>query len=170
MQVGGKDDDTGWGVYEEARRGGALVATAHEHSYSRTHPMASFELQHVSSSDDVIRLQRDLPSTSADDGRSFAFVSGMGGRSIRGQELAGDWWAAIYTSDQGAEPGALFCTFNPGGSRPRDAECWFEDVAGVIPDAFGVRTRVLERRTCGTLGIEVVPLLLGLFRRRLRRA
>ena len=29
MQVGGKDDETGWGVYEESRRGGAIIGTAH---------------------------------------------------------------------------------------------------------------------------------------------
>jgi hypothetical protein len=39
MQVGGKSDDTGWDVYEESRRGGAVIATAHEHSYARTHPL-----------------------------------------------------------------------------------------------------------------------------------
>ena len=37
MQVGGKEDEAGWPVYEEARKGGAIIATAHEHSYSRTH-------------------------------------------------------------------------------------------------------------------------------------
>ena len=37
MQIGGKQDETGWGVYEEASKGGAIMATAHEHSYSRTH-------------------------------------------------------------------------------------------------------------------------------------
>jgi hypothetical protein len=35
MQVGGKTSETGWEVYEECRMGGAIVATGHEHSYSR---------------------------------------------------------------------------------------------------------------------------------------
>ena len=39
MQVGGKLDETGWDVYEECRKGGAIIATGHEHSYSRTHLM-----------------------------------------------------------------------------------------------------------------------------------
>src|SRR5205809_959611 len=41
MQVGGKGDETGWGVYEQSRRGGAIIATAHEHSYSRTYLRSS---------------------------------------------------------------------------------------------------------------------------------
>lgn len=37
MQVGGKEDETGWSVYEHSRAGGAIIANGHEHSYSRTH-------------------------------------------------------------------------------------------------------------------------------------
>src|SRR3972149_3551716 len=47
MQVGGKPDETGWGVYEESRRGGAILATAPGHSYSRTHLLADVENQGV---------------------------------------------------------------------------------------------------------------------------
>jgi len=36
MQVGGKTDEAGWGVYEKCKEGGGIVATSHEHSYSRT--------------------------------------------------------------------------------------------------------------------------------------
>jgi len=49
MQVGGKPDETDWGVYEESRRGGAIIATGHEHSYSRTHLLSSMEQQMVAS-------------------------------------------------------------------------------------------------------------------------
>jgi len=48
MQVGGKKDGTGWGVYEEARKGGAIIATGHEHSYSRTHLLSSMQNQTIS--------------------------------------------------------------------------------------------------------------------------
>ena len=43
MQVGDKDDDVGWGVYEESRRAGAIIATAHEHSYGRTYELADID-------------------------------------------------------------------------------------------------------------------------------
>src|SRR5439155_281170 len=36
MQVGGKDDEMGWRVYETCKDLGAIIATAHEHSYHRT--------------------------------------------------------------------------------------------------------------------------------------
>jgi hypothetical protein len=125
MQVGGKGDEVGWEPYEECRRGGAIIATGHEHSYSRTHLISSFENQAIASTSDTLGIAR---------GRTVAFVSGLGGRSIRGQdkELAGmDWWAAVYTRDQGADYGALFCTFN--GDR---AGCYFKDISGRVPDEF----------------------------------
>src|SRR6185436_7091634 len=49
MQVGGKADETGWPVYEESKKGGAIIATAHEHSYSRTHLLSSMINQTVAS-------------------------------------------------------------------------------------------------------------------------
>jgi hypothetical protein len=74
MQVGTKGDETGWGVYEACRQAGAIVATGHEHSYSRTYLMSSFENQIIANTSSTLAL---------DEGNSFAFVSGLGGRNIR---------------------------------------------------------------------------------------
>lgn len=139
MQVGGKRDEAGWGVYEESRAGGAIIATGHEHSYSRTHLLASCELQEVASQGDTLVLSADDPLTIDDEGRSFVFVSGLGGRSIRNQDRDGDWWASIYTSDQGANHGALFGEFNYQGD-PRLARFYFKDIDGNIPDEFFVES------------------------------
>jgi hypothetical protein len=128
MQVGGKGNETGWGVYEESRRGGAIVATGHEHSYSRTHLLSSMERQTVASREEPLVLRADDPGTSADEGTSFAFVSGLGGKSIRDQERDGDWW-----------DGALFGVFNYGGD-PRLAYFYFKDVDGNVPDEFLVES------------------------------
>lgn len=128
MQIGGKDDATGWGVYEACRRSGGIVATAHEHSYSRTRLLDNFESQSIVNRDDHLEIA---------EGQTFAFVSGLGGNSIRPQRLDGDWWAAVWSSTQGASDGALFCRF--GGS---EGECHFEDVAGAVPDRFTLETRV----------------------------
>jgi hypothetical protein len=68
-------------------------------------------------------------------GQSFAFVSGLGGRSIREQQLEAPWWASVYTSDQNASPGALICTFGE-----HIADCRFEDIAGEVPDHFTLET------------------------------
>ena len=130
MQVGGKRDKVGWEPYEECRRGGAIIATGHEHSYSRTHLMDSFETQSIASTS-TVHITR---------GNSFAFVSGLGGLSIRGQDdqlAAKAWWAAVHTSAQGADFGALFCTFNHKAVENR-GHCYFKDLNGVIADEFEV--------------------------------
>jgi predicted phosphodiesterase len=126
MQVGGKDDDVGWQPYEVCREGGAIVATAHEHSYSRTHLMADFDTQSVASTSDILVI---------DEGETFAFVTGLGGHSIRDQERDGPWWASIYTEDQDANFGALFCEFFADG-EPERARCYFKDIDGNVPDRF----------------------------------
>ena len=130
MQVGGKGNSVGWEPYEECRKGGAIIATGHEHSYSRTHLMDSFETQSIASTS-TVHITR---------GNSFAFVSGLGGVGIRGQDdelAAKPWWAAVHTSAQGADFGALFCAFNHKAVENR-GHCYFKDLNGVIADEFEV--------------------------------
>ena len=134
MQVGSKTDDVGWGPYDECRRQGAIIATAHEHSYSRTHLMNSFENQTIASTSTTLTVEG---------GKTFVFVSGLGGRSIRDQDdalAANPWWASVYTSEQSANYGALFCTFNQGGVENL-ANCYFKDIDGVTVDDFDVQVQ-----------------------------
>lgn len=126
MQAGGKSDSTGWGVYEACRDWGAMVATGHEHSYSRTYLMSSFENQTVVNQSSTLQLE---------EGKSFAFVSGLAGASIRDQENDWPWMASVYSATQNASDGALFCRFNDNGN-PNHASCYFKDVKGVVPDQF----------------------------------
>lgn len=133
MQVGDKGDEVGWEAYKACREGGAIVATAHEHSYSRTHLMNNFETQSISSTSNTLVI---------DKGTSFAFVSGLGGESIRRQRRRNDpWWASIYTYDQQANFGALFCTFFVNSESNR-ASCYFKDIDGDIPDKFELISKV----------------------------
>ena len=132
MQTGRKGNAVGWQPYEICRKAGAIIATAHEHAYSRTYLMDNFETQSVVSTDNTLVISS---------GRSFAFVSGLGGASVRSQKHGGPWWAAVYTSDQNADFGALFCTFNSHGN-PRRADCHFQDIQGRIPDRFSIISRV----------------------------
>lgn len=141
MQVGGKQDETGWDVYEESRESGAIIATAHEHSYSRTHLLSSMESQIVADRSDTLVLTQDLNSTPEDEGKTFAFVSGLGGKSIRDQELSGDWWASIYTSNQGAKAGALFGVFNHNGAKDL-ARFYFKNIDGEVIDSFFAKSNV----------------------------
>ncbi|MEK6283993.1 MAG: IPT/TIG domain-containing protein, partial [Acidobacteriota bacterium] len=141
MQVGGKADETGWEVYEEARKGGAIIATAHEHSYSRTHLLSSMVNQTVASTSNTLNLTK---------GNTFAFVSGLGGHSVRAQSLTGNWWASAYAStclpgDQICQPnaihGALFGILNVDG-QPNKAIFYFKDINGRIVDSFVVVSNV----------------------------
>jgi hypothetical protein len=142
MQVGGKSDETGWGVYEESRKGGAIIATAHEHSYSRTHLLSSCQNQTVASTSNTLVLTEDQPGTTQDEGKTFVFVSGLGGKSIRSQSLSGAWWASIYTSTQNAAHGALFGVFNVDGI-PNKAHFYFKAINGAVPDDFYVISNVI---------------------------
>ncbi len=86
------------------------------------------ESQTVASTSDTLHITN---------GASFVFVSGLAGKSIRDQELDGDWWAAVYTSDQNANYGALFGVFYFDG-RGDLAYFYFKDIDGHIADEFWV--------------------------------
>ncbi len=126
MQLGRKRDAVGWGPYRACREAGAIIVTGHEHSYSRTHLMDNFETQSVASTSGTLMIE---------EGKSFVVVTGTGGQDVRPQFREGDWWASIYTSTQGALPGALFCTFRADG-EPNRADCYFKNIAGEIIDQF----------------------------------
>lgn len=135
MQVGSKPDRVGWGPYEECRKGGAIIATAHDHAYARTHLMDDFETQKIASTSNMLTMEK---------GKSFAFVSGLGGRNFHEENdtlAVNDWWAAVYTPKEGANFGALFCIFNDGGAENK-AHCYFKDIDGKIPDQFDVISNV----------------------------
>ena len=140
MQIGGKGDSVGWPAYEACKDGGAIIATAHEHSYERTKTLTNTETQTVdptwSESNDVRVAE----------GSTFAFVSGLGGKSIRDQSRCdpsdvpygcNSEWANIYAQEQSADHGALFCEFNADGQEDR-AYCYFKNISGNIIDSFYV--------------------------------
>jgi hypothetical protein len=139
-QIGEKSDEVGWLSYEACREGRAIIATAHEHSYSRTKTLTNTVNQTVDP------LWPDGDEVRVTEGATFLFVSGLGGNSIRDQERClpstppygcNGEWASIYSSTQGAEDGALFIDFNVDGD-PYKAEGYFKDVDGNIIDTFTV--------------------------------
>ena len=145
MQIGGKSDEAGWNVYEESRKGGAIIATAHEHSYCRTYEMSNFQTQIISSTENTVNLIKDdLSTASVDEGCSFGFVSGLGGKSIRDAESGLDsnpWWADTFSSTNGGQHGALFGEFNYNGDATL-ARFYFKDIDGVVRDIFFVRSKI----------------------------
>lgn len=142
MQVGGKNNDTGWEVYEACKDSGAIITTGHEHSYQRTKTLTSLEEQTVDSSCSNPNHVCLKP------GASFVAVSGLGGHSIRDQKRClpetypygcqGEW-AKIYTKSQdpNATFGALFISFNVD-KNPRKAHGYFKTIDGKIIDDFEI--------------------------------
>lgn len=155
MQVGSKSDEMGWGVYEACRNNAAIIATGHEHSYERTRTLLS--LQHLmvdtAQHPPVGGVPGNPDQLLVGPGRTFAFVSGVGGRGMRNQDrcLPATYpygggrgcnyaWAKIHTTNQtdGVEQyGALFIEFNPGGD-PAKAHGYFKTTEGALIDEFEI--------------------------------
>jgi len=149
MQVGGKGDEMGWAVYEACRQQGAIIMSGHEHTYHRTKTMTNTQTQTIDSS------CASGSSLCVGGGRTFVNVVGLGGTGIRNQvrctpssttapypslntsDASCPIWAAIYTSDQGANYGAQFITFNVGGD-PKKATGYFKTISGSTVDTFTV--------------------------------
>lgn len=134
MQVGDKGDQSTWQMYETCRQYGAIIATAHEHSYVRTKTLSSMQNQTV---DPAWPDPKNLRVTR---GSTFAFVSAAGGKSVRSQsrcltatEAGCGIWAAVRTSTQGANFGVFFITFNVDGN-PRKATAYYKEIDGRVTD------------------------------------
>lgn len=143
MQVGEKGDETGWEVYEECRMGGAIIVTAHEHSYERTKTLIDFENQ-------IVDPDNSNPNElSINHNSSFAIVSGLAGGGMRNQDrclptsypYGCEEWAKIYSSDQDSNYGALFCSFYVDGD-PFLANCYFKDISDKIIDEFTIQNHI----------------------------
>ena len=157
----------GWGVYQVCQDAGAIIATAHEHSYSRT-----LTLTDLGNRENGHGATGEPDEVLVGPGRTFVFVSGLGGRPGRDYHCDlhhGDtWWSTIYTNNyflKNGEPvvkscveddeavenfthGVLFITFNAGGNPDR-AEAYFKNVDGEIIDEFSitkVRSAPMARR------------------------
>ncbi len=156
MQIGGKGDETGWGVYEACQRQGAIIATAHTHNYGRTHLLENVREQIVADAASPYAL---LPGT------TLVFHSGLGGKSVSEQRRCFDGcsgeWASIYTSNQDAAFGALFIIFHVDGD-PRKARGYFKNIEGEVIDRFevynlasggGMEDAEMEREETGAAGM-----------------
>ncbi len=140
LQLGSKRNQVGYSPYEVCRLGGAIITTGHEHSYSRTKTLVDITHQTVDPAWLDPNHLRVAP------GATFLFVSGLAGWEIRDQNRClpftypygcNEEWAMIYTSDQNAQYGALFCSFHVEG-RPELAQCYFKNIDGQTVDQFDV--------------------------------
>lgn len=148
FQVGHKvGAEVDWDMYRLCQSEGAMIATAHEHSYERTYTLTDMGNRAADHGKTGSAEEMQL-----DYGRSFVFVSGLGGKSIRDFEaehhMDDGWWSTIFTSNvhirNGVEieqfrpdHGALFIDYNTDG-RGRRARGYFKTVGGDVVDEFEI--------------------------------
>ena len=151
MQVGGKETKVKWPTYEICRKAGAIVATGHEHSYSRTYMLTDLPDSAGSSTNPEYDESRGQDMTNGGsrnpiilqegtaEGSNFVFVSGLGGMSIRNKHHNYGWMAETYTApeDPGVNLGALFIIFHVDG-QPDKARGYFKDIDGDVIDEFEI--------------------------------
>jgi Calcineurin-like phosphoesterase len=165
MQTGSKRDEMDWATYRACQDAGAIIATGHEHAYARTLTLT-----------DLGNRAAGHGATGSPDrveigpGRTFVFVSGLGGHSLRryhcGKHDDDTWWATVYTRNyylkagmtvakscaiwsravKGYAYGALFITFN-AGEDPNRAEAYFKTINGETVETFSIvkNTHVMKR-------------------------
>lgn len=154
MQLGTKADEMGWNVYEMCRQQGAIIATGHEHTYERTKTLTNIQGLTVDTTQHPLvgGVPGNQNSLLVAPGKTFVFVSGLGGNGPRNQDRCIPFtypygggvgcnyiWASVYTTDQGGSSpfGALFITFNVDGN-PNKARGYFKTVAGQVVDQFEI--------------------------------
>tara|TARA_B100000949_G_scaffold171126_1_gene151520 strand:- start:74 stop:2641 length:2568 start_codon:yes stop_codon:yes gene_type:complete len=139
MQKEAEPNKTGWEVYEACKNGGAIIANGHAHSYIRTKTLMYVENQ-------IVNPEWPEPDKlTVKEGDTFIFISGLAGHSLAVQNYCFpasypygcDELATVYTVDQNANYGALFCTFNVNGQSNK-ADCYFKNIDGKIIDEFTI--------------------------------
>jgi predicted phosphodiesterase len=124
--VGPKDDEMGWAIYEACRDGGAFVAQGHSHTYSRSKTLS------VTTNQTVDPACSDPLALCVGPGKHFFLDSSLGGvdtRSVNSTIARLPHWASTFSGDFGA----LFIEFHVDGD-PRKAKGYFKTIGGSIID------------------------------------
>ncbi|WP_394840656.1 metallophosphoesterase [Pendulispora brunnea] len=124
--VGPKNDEMGWTIYENCRAQGAIVAQGHSHTYSRSKTVTNDQSQTIDST------CSDPFNLCLAPGKHFFFDSSLGGHDMRPLNTtvaSKPYWASTYVSGFGA----LFITFYVDND-PRKARGYFKTVDNVIID------------------------------------
>lgn len=142
FQIGEKQDDTGYEVYDICRRYGAIIFNGHKHAYSRTAVMSRFETKEIKSKGaNVTRIGK---------GHTFSIVSGTGGHDITAwseDRIQDPWWDFYAASNNDLQFGAVLCKFRtkPDGSiesiKHLRAKCKYKDIDGKTWDKFDIEQR-----------------------------
>ncbi len=131
MQLGEKKDEVPISAYDLCREQGALIITAHEHTYHRTRTLKSMANQQVDPE------FPDAQNVMVRPGSSFVTVTGLGGSSIRHQARClpatfpygcNNVWGSVLTTNQKATYGAFIIEFR-ANNDPRKAEGYFRSIS-----------------------------------------
>ncbi|HEY3496785.1 MAG TPA: metallophosphoesterase, partial [Polyangiaceae bacterium] len=140
MTVGDNPDEAGWQAYRACMEEGAIIITAHNHTYSRSYTLTDIDNTNVAANKGKIGTAQAMQ---VGPGRTFVLVTGIGGRGLyaaKGGAGPEAWWASYFTDELWLESGAtqpiqrtgrqgaLFIKFNVGGD-PRRAEGWVKNIA-----------------------------------------
>ena len=144
MQAGGKGDETGWEVYQESQRGGAIIVTGHEHSYSRSYTLTDLGNQATGygATGDARRMELA-------EGKTFVVVNGLGGKSGRDYDCAphddDTWWASVFARNYWLRNGNVM-----------EKNCSAQEADGEVPPNLEPRlqfTQTVEEYADGALFI-----------------
>ncbi|MGE0549075.1 MAG: metallophosphoesterase [Kofleriaceae bacterium] len=162
---GNGDDLVGWEVFEEARKAGAFVVNGHNHAFGRTKLLSctggpcATETRAACAPNNQLPTIADVPDpvgklslSAGEAGTTFVMVVGLGGHETGRVSNNGAWWAKqggnACEAEDPAPPcertvaGAMFCTFNPGGTSPRKASCQYIDIDGKVIDSFELTSQL----------------------------
>lgn len=165
MQAGGKGDEAGWPAYQTCQKHGALIATGHEHSYSRT-----MTLSNVGNRTANHGATGQPAEVTLDEGNTVVMVNGLAGASARAIDCSlktNPWWSTIYgtnfylknrvvinettSSCGGSVPnlshGVAFVEFNvdtngDGTYEPDKARAYFKNINGQIIDEYIITSKL----------------------------
>jgi len=121
-QIGGKETEVDMKIYSLCSENNALIVSAHEHSYSRTHGLSDI---------DNFIVGDDVSPYNINDS-SIIVVSGLGGKSARKMNTdTKDIWSSTYSKEDGAVAGALICDF-----IQTEFDCEFINIERDVIDEF----------------------------------
>ena len=135
MEAERKPGKTGMEVFEACKNAGAIIATGHDHLYSRTGNIIEFINSETQTTDPEWSKLNKLKISK---GSTSMFTSGLGGSPITNHN---NDWPVNYSAKQNATYGGLFCTFNAGG-QPNKAFCYFKDIDEKIVDEFTITSEL----------------------------
>jgi hypothetical protein len=124
--ISGSDSDSE-SFYDYCKDQGAIIFSAHDHVYARTHVMSQFKKPVIDKYDSYT----DASVVQIRKGATLNILNGTGGWEIyveQGEQKDYSHWQKKYAKGKNGENakkyGGLFCDFNYGGN-PRKAYCQF---------------------------------------------